>query len=120
MQIGRASWRERGERCVGAWSPDVSSSDLSLTLARKIKSLGGEPQFYDMDEPLFFGHFYDKENADRKSVVEGKRGEMRGCLESRRVLFRSVPNACSQDQVARRRASVLRHGRTPLLRPLLR
>ncbi len=38
--------------------------------AKRVQSLQGEPQFYDMDEPLFYGHYYDGPNACHSSIEE--------------------------------------------------
>lgn len=41
-----------------------------LSVAQWVKSLGGEPQYFEMDEPLYFGHVYDGPNACRSSIDE--------------------------------------------------
>jgi hypothetical protein len=50
-----------------------SAPHQALMLARKIKHLGGTIDYYTMDEPLFFGHFY---TADTK---QGPAGKHSGC-----------------------------------------
>jgi hypothetical protein len=41
-----------------------------LSIAQWVKSLGGEPQYFEMDEPLYFGHVYDGANACHSSIDE--------------------------------------------------
>src|SRR5579862_8964387 len=50
-----------------------SAPPEALMLARKVKRLGGTVDYYTMDEPLYFGHFY---TADAKQGLAGKRS---GC-----------------------------------------
>ncbi len=57
------------DRC-GFHVEGYSAAGQSITIARRVKSLGGEPQFYDMDEPLYFGHFYDQKNACHSSIED--------------------------------------------------
>jgi hypothetical protein len=47
-----------------------SAAGQTRSIARRVKALGGEPQFYDMDEPLYYGHFYDKQNACHSSIED--------------------------------------------------
>jgi hypothetical protein len=50
-----------------------SAPGQALMLARKVKRLGGKVDYYTMDEPLYFGHFY---TADAK---QGPTGKHSGC-----------------------------------------
>jgi hypothetical protein len=50
----------------------------ALTVARRLKELGGEPQFFGMDEPLYFGHVF------------GPEGGKRGCHEPIAEIARDV------------------------------
>jgi hypothetical protein len=36
-----------------------SSPGQTITVARRIRSLGGNPQYYSLDEPLWFGHAFN-------------------------------------------------------------
>jgi hypothetical protein len=47
-----------------------SSALQTLAVAQRVKKLGGEPQFYDMDEPLYFGHLYAGQNACHSSIQD--------------------------------------------------
>src|ERR1041385_3922650 len=86
-EIGRGSWRARGEilvvavcfknrrrqkRWSRAWSSDVCSSDLGNP-GRKHRPVpaGFGPDFPALSAPLA--------TRDRKRVVEGKRGDLGGC-----------------------------------------
>src|SRR3990167_2134501 len=84
-EIGRASWRERGEISVVAvllkkkrryarfdcdWSSDVCSSDL-LPLEGLFSSGNGSSHSHRMVPG-------SRRERDRKSVVEGKRGDLGG------------------------------------------
>lgn len=59
-----------GKEVCGHNVESYSSPGQSLVLAKKIKSLGGEPGFYHMDEPLFYGHVYDGQNACHSSIAQ--------------------------------------------------
>lgn len=47
-----------------------SAATETLRLAQRIKSLGGQPQSYGMDEPLLYGHYYTGPNACRSSIED--------------------------------------------------
>ncbi len=66
-----------------------SAAGQTITIARKVQSLGGQPQYYDMDEPLFFGHFYDKQNACQSSI-EDIAADVAGKVKQVRSIFPSV------------------------------
>src|ERR1044072_4906870 len=88
-EIGRASSRGSEERSRGVWSSGVCSSDLVGAVRSVVLT---SPSVND--SPVLDGPGQDSgdvvlRRGDRKSVVEGKRGEIAGCLEFRRVLFRS-------------------------------
>lgn len=45
---------------------DVEGYGLAKTIehdAKRIKALGGNPKFFSMDEPLYFGHVFDKRDT---------------------------------------------------------
>ena len=46
-------------------------------LAKRLKSLGGDVAFYDMDEPLYYGHFFNGERACKSSLQELVRTSLR-------------------------------------------
>jgi hypothetical protein len=56
------------ERRCGLQVEGYSSEGQTRNVAQRVRSLGGEPKYYIMDEPLFYGHFYDKQNACRDSI----------------------------------------------------
>jgi hypothetical protein len=46
--------------CASAYGFHVegySAAGQTLSTARRVEALGGAPAYYDMDEPLFFGHY---------------------------------------------------------------
>jgi hypothetical protein len=47
-----------------------SAENQTYSIAQRVKSLGGNPSFYDMDEPLYFGHLYNGNNACRSSIAD--------------------------------------------------
>lgn len=47
-----------------------SAPGQTVTVARRVKALGGVPAGYSMDEPLFYGHYYSRRNACRSSIVD--------------------------------------------------
>jgi hypothetical protein len=40
-----------------------SAAGQTLSFAQHVKALGGTPAYYDMDEPLYFGHLFNGPNA---------------------------------------------------------
>lgn len=54
-----------GEGVEGYYAPFATAA-----LAAKLKRAGGTPQFIFMDEPLFFGHYYNEKNACHSSIDE--------------------------------------------------
>lgn len=42
----------------------------TLSLATRVKTLGGDVAYFDMDEPLYYGHFYTGANACKSTVEE--------------------------------------------------
>jgi hypothetical protein len=52
-----------GEGVEGYYAPFATAA-----LAAKLKRAGGELQYIAMDEPLFFGHYYNEKNACRSSI----------------------------------------------------
>jgi hypothetical protein len=42
----------------------------SLSVAKRFKALGGDVVYFDMDEPLFYGHFFNGTNACHSPVDE--------------------------------------------------
>lgn len=52
-----------GEGVEGYYAPVATAA-----LAAKLKRAGGELQYIAMDEPLFFGHYYNEKNACRSSI----------------------------------------------------
>jgi hypothetical protein len=56
-------------RC-GVGVEGYSAEGQSLSVARKLRALGGEVQYLGMDEPLYFGHVYGRKNACRSSIPE--------------------------------------------------
>ncbi|MBV8744112.1 MAG: hypothetical protein JO134_03605 [Xanthobacteraceae bacterium] len=50
-----------------------SAPPQALALARKVKRLGGTIDYYTMDEPLYFGHFYSGD------PTQGQAGKRSGC-----------------------------------------
>ena len=50
-----------------------SAPPQALALARKVKRLGGTIDYYTMDEPLYFGHFYSGDPKD------GQTSKRSGC-----------------------------------------
>src|ERR1041384_1683587 len=89
-QIGRASGRGRGERSGGAWIQAGFSSDLlqarELVCAQWSVPNSGRDRAWSNSTRRNPG----PARADRESVGEGKRGEIGGCVDSGRFLFRST------------------------------
>jgi hypothetical protein len=52
-----------GEGVEGYYAPEVTA-----LIAAKLKRAGGELQFIAMDEPLWFGHYYNEKNACHSSI----------------------------------------------------
>ena len=45
-----------------------ASAMQSLAVAKRFRSLGADVTYFDMDEPLYFGHFFEGTNACRTSL----------------------------------------------------
>jgi hypothetical protein len=58
------------ERKCGYHVEGYSAPGQTLSTAQWIKSLGGEPRFFEMDEPLYYGHVYNGPNACHSTVEE--------------------------------------------------
>jgi hypothetical protein len=58
-----------GQRC-GYHVEGYGAETGPLHDAQWIKSLGGEPQYFEMDEPLYFGHVYTGPNACSSTIDE--------------------------------------------------
>ncbi len=64
----------RGERVApngcGFHVEGYAAALQSLAVAKRFKALGGDVVYFDMDEPLFYGHFFNGTNACHSSVDE--------------------------------------------------
>jgi hypothetical protein len=60
-----ANWARCGVGVEG-----YSSEGQSLVIARQLKALGADVRYYGMDEPLYFGHVFDKKNACHSSIPD--------------------------------------------------
>jgi hypothetical protein len=54
-----------GQGVEGYYAPFATAA-----LAAKLKRAGGTPQYIVMDEPLWFGHYYNEKNACHSSIEE--------------------------------------------------
>ena len=59
-----------GTRQCGYRIEGYSAPTEMLRLAHRIKSLGGEPASFGMDEPLAYGHYYAGPNACKSSIED--------------------------------------------------
>lgn len=46
-----------------------SNPGQTLAIAKHVKALGAEPMYYDMDEPLWYGHYYKGANACKNDLT---------------------------------------------------
>ncbi len=64
----------RGERVApngcGFHVEGYAASLQSLAVAKRFKALGGDVVYFDMDEPLYYGHFFNGTNACHSSLDE--------------------------------------------------
>jgi hypothetical protein len=68
LAIG-ASWLPGGDAC-GRGVEGFTHPGTAESVANRIHRLGGNVQYVVLDEPLYFGHRYDKQNACRWSIPE--------------------------------------------------
>ena len=68
LAIG-ASWLPGGDTC-GRGVEGFTHPGTADSVANRIHRLGGNVQYVVLDEPLYFGHRYDKQNACRWSIPE--------------------------------------------------
>ena len=68
LAIG-ASWLPGGDAC-GRGVEGFTHLGTAESVANRIHRLGGTVQYVVLDEPLYFGHHYDKQNACRWSIQE--------------------------------------------------
>jgi hypothetical protein len=52
-----------GPNTCGHQVEGYSAPGQTITIAKHVKYLGAMPESYSMDEPLYFGHFYSRQNA---------------------------------------------------------
>jgi hypothetical protein len=63
------------------------------TLAERLKSLGADPQFFGMDEPLYFGHVFESQNGKigcHSSIADIAR-DVANKVRQIRTVFPGVP-----------------------------
>src|SRR5271166_266963 len=58
-----------GAKC-GIGVEGYSSKGDPLRIAKQLRSLGAEVRYYVMDEPLWYGHYYDGHNACHASIED--------------------------------------------------
>jgi hypothetical protein len=58
----------RGPNGCGFHVEGYSAPLQSLSVAKHFKVLGGDVVYYDMDEPLYYGHFFNGTNACQSSM----------------------------------------------------
>jgi hypothetical protein len=82
-----------------------SAAGQTLSFAQHVKALGGSPAYYDMDEPLFYGHQYNGANACHTDLntlaqdVAEKVKQVRGMFPDVKI-GESEPLAVAQDGTA--------------------
>jgi hypothetical protein len=60
----------RPDHSCGQQVEGYAAAGQSAMVARHFKSLGAQVAYYDMDEPLFYGHFFNGANACHSAIAE--------------------------------------------------
>jgi hypothetical protein len=79
-----ASWLPGGDTC-GRGVEGFTHPGTAESVANRIHRLGGNVQYVVLDEPLYFGHRYDKQNACRWSIPEVARNIATGIAAFQRM-----------------------------------
>ena len=70
MGMGPLSANTYAGRPCGFHVEGYSAPGEAVAAAQRIKSLGGVIQYFSMDEPLFYGHYYSGPNACHASIAD--------------------------------------------------
>jgi hypothetical protein len=92
-----ASWLPGGDAC-GKGVEGFMHPGTAESVANRIHRLGGEVQYVVLDEPLYFGHRYDKQNACRWSIAEVARNLATGIAAFQRMFPQA--KLCESEPVA--------------------